>query len=169
MIRLVMAGIVLGALLLAVGGIPGVMNVGRLFDTETMLSLGEKRIASVDDEFVRRSPRLRELFEEFLLCTEKCGSRDSTILIQRDTIVALEWPSIFPRLVIRKDWGEARDSRRARDEFFRELDRLGAETLLGKCLPIIEFRRYEWRPTQFEHHFRGFHCSGTTPSAQSRG
>ena len=151
------------------GAIPTVSSVSRLWDSGTMLLPGEKRIASVDDEFIRRSARLRALFEQFVLCKKECEGRDGAILTERDAIVAAEWKSLLSRLIIRKDWGEARESKSAQSEFFRELDAKGVDFLRDRCVPRIEFKRHEWHSTVFMHLFRGFRCSEPLPPATSWG
>lgn len=159
---ILLAVVILGALFMA-----GVVHPQRLFDSETKLGLFEERIASFTDEFVRRSDRLNRNFEQFEACGPKCESKQ--ILSERDVIVREEWPSIFERLRVFKDWGEMRVSAEMRDNFFKLLKQHGETTLRDKCVPKIEYWwrviGHRWKAT---HSFEGFDCKAAAAGSQSR-
>lgn len=150
---------VIGLLFLVfiVFAVANVAHPSRLFDAETKLGLMEERVAGVGDELMRRSKELARTFEQFRECGATCDA--SRILQERDRVLREEWQRIFPRLTVRKDWGEARVSRWSRDRFFEELERRGADTLRERCVPRVSYR---W-PVRggrkvAEYSFEGFDC-----------
>lgn len=117
----------------------GVVQPQRFLDKETKLGVFDsQRIAGIDDEFMRRSHGLRVTFYDFEQCGSSCDARH--ILERRDAIIRLEWPQLLDRLLVKKDWGEATNSKIARDAFFQELEKRGIEQLRNSCVPRIEYR-----------------------------
>lgn len=82
----------------------------RPFQSESELGLFESRIASVEDEHMRRLPELRENFQEFSQCIKKAGCDFQKILSKRDDILNKNWSYMYRRLTIEQDWGEARNT-----------------------------------------------------------
>jgi hypothetical protein len=125
----------------------------RSFAPGSKLEWLDTRIASVDDEFMRRSPALRANFEQFERCMEhedQCNPQP--ILAQRDQIIAREWPSLLERLQVDADWKD----NRAHREFREELSLY--PPAIFDCRPIIGY--YKQSGTGITvHTYNGFgHC-----------
>lgn len=115
-----------------------VLHPMRLFDRETRLGLVEERIGSVPDELMRRSSALASNFEAFRECGNACDAQ--AIFAERDRLVRAEWPHVFDRLMIRKDWGEAPVSASLRDRFFEDVKKHGESVLRDRCVPKVVYR-----------------------------
>jgi len=149
---------------------PYFVTVGRIFDKETRLYPGDERIGGVALEFMRRSPELTANYLEFVKCGVKCTTT-AGIIAERDSIIRREWPRVFAFLTIRKDWGEASDSRNAREHFFAEVSGRGEATVRDRCVPRISYW-HSVRGSKYEPYYRfeGFSCpSAFTPGRQARG
>jgi len=127
----------------------------RAFDQETKLGLFENRIANIPSELERRSPLYAAVWEEFKNCMQREACDSESILKRRDAIVAREWPHVFDRFTVFKDWGELRESREARDAFFKALEERGDDILRNRCVPKIRFYRLSGRDIRY---FEGFEC-----------
>ncbi len=116
----------------------------RLFQGWTRLGVFETRISDVESEFMRRSPELREAFDEFSACTRSEGSDPGScdpkpILLKRDRAIRAAWPAMLDRLGRPGDWGEYAASRHSRNEYLAETEHYSAENLRDRCLPKITF------------------------------
>ncbi len=111
----------------------------RPFDDTARLGVFDLRISSVSDELMRRLPDLRANFGEFATCTKSKDCDSTKIREERDKIVAREWPMIFDRLTVFKDWGANRESQWSRDLFFEKLKELGPERMRSACIPKLNY------------------------------
>ena len=152
--------------LLAAGAIAwtvGLWHPQRFLDRETRLGVFEQRISSVSEELMRRSGQLRDNLKDFGACVEQSSCNPGGILVKRDIFIQLEWKDVFDRITVRKDWDEARNTRYERDEFFKKLGEVGAETLRNSCVPVIEYRNpARGREKVPVFYFSGFNCRDVT-------
>jgi hypothetical protein len=123
-----------------------------------MLAPGEEQIASIDEEMMRRSPDLTHLFDQFVVCGPNCKGWPS-ILLERDVVVKRDWPMVFDRLRVGKDWGTTDSAELAHDAFSKALKGKGPDRLRYVCIPRIGFH---WpvrgnRPVAV-YQFDGFAC-----------
>ncbi len=166
MIKSILAALALitGGLLLYGYAFPYGVNVNRLWDKQTRLGVAEERIAGVGDEFLRRSYRLRENFNEFKLCRPNCSA---DIFQRRDDIIRIEWYEIFPRLEVFKDWGRMVQTQNSRVQFETIVKKYGREGAIHRCYPRIEY--YGLRAEEVAiARFNGFECK-QTPGTRAGG
>lgn len=135
----------------------GPTAVRRALDPDTKLGLIEERITHIPGEFERRSQGFAQAWNDLKNCKETCNLDE--IIQRRDRALAQDWPDIFDRLVVYKDWGEYYQSAAARDEFFRDLRKHGAHALRNRCVPKISFEKLpEWGNYNSSYYFRGYQC-----------
>jgi hypothetical protein len=157
-----------GVLLLLVAGAVGmvllfgpavVKHADRLLDSETKLGAFEERIPGIASEFMRRSQALQLAWQDFEDCMSKADCDPASILSRRDRVIGEEWPQIYDRLAVWKDWGTLRDTADSRDTFFEKLRDVGADRLRNRCVPKIEFVRVPRpRGDEINYRFGGFNC-----------
>lgn len=144
----------LGVLLL--GGAVTLEYLGRLrsFHPESRLNLLDERISNVDEEFLRRSPELRANFSRFGRCVTLPGCSTKSILIERDRIIAREWPDLLSRLMVEKDWGDGSLTRPHHLRFQADLQKAGGAQAV-RCFPRIHYYLQEG---QIIHTYAGLRC-----------
>ncbi len=106
---------------------------------DSKLGIFEYRIGSIADEMMRRSPKLRKNYEEFKVCPQTRGCDAVEVSKRRDAIVVQEWPAVFDRLTVHRDWGAYYLSAAERDNFFAALKKHGHDRIRADCVPKLEY------------------------------
>ncbi len=145
--------------LLAFMFFPHGLNMQRLWDKETKLWPLEERIAGVADEYLRRSPNFRAAFEEFRLCAPECPAH---VYANRNIVISQDWPNIFERLVVEKDWGALLTTEYSHGLFREIIAKHGHGGALINCAPKIGFYSTRWNRAYAR--FDGFDCATTSSS-----
>jgi hypothetical protein len=111
----------------------------RWFDPDSRIGFGNNRIAHIPGAFERYSPSFGGSWELFKVCSQIKDCDSSGLIEFRDKEIKREWPDIFDRLMIDKDWGERSDTVIAHNIFLDEVEKWGRDKLRNSCVPNIIF------------------------------
>ncbi len=136
--RLVRLYLLAGAVtLLAVSYLlPDGISPSRLLDRETKLGVFDGRITGIDHEYLRRSPEMQALLAEYQACRPTCSP---DFAARRDAVVAKEWPSIFERVQVEKDWISIPQTNETKKQLRELVKQRGSRGVIADCKPKIIF------------------------------
>lgn len=127
----------------------------RFLSNGSKLGLFETRIESVEEEFMRRSPELRENFTRFDQCVRNPACNPESIFRERDLLLQAIWPDLLARLMVTDDWGEGRLTVSHHRQFTRRIRHVGGPEQAKRCRPVFKYYNTNNMTT---YSFRGLRC-----------
>lgn len=99
----------------------------------------ETRIASVEDELMRRVPDLRKNFNRFDQCIRRVDCDVNPILTEREQLIRKNWPNLLPRLMVHNDWGTKSFTSTLHQKFLGDVQKAGGQEKITHCQPVIHY------------------------------